>query len=328
MNKNINCKICNYKINNKKFVAQDFDGTSSYYSIYKCSNCGFGFVFPYPSPTIINSFYDQGYYGNKNKKFVFLFEQLTILGNKLRARKIKSIYLKKNDKSSHRKNRILDIGCGRGTLLKILSQIGFECYGLEREKFICEKDIIEFKFIRQDLLNSKFVNGYFNCIIMWHVLEHMDHDPNRIIDELNRILSSNGLLIISVPNFSSLQSLLFGKNWFHLDLPRHKYHFSKKSIKLLLKNRGFEIIKLTTFSFEQSLFGFIQSLLNKILFFTSDNQLYQLLKNNNKSFAQMNELFVYSLIALIIFPIAFIEYLFSGICQKGAVLTCYAKKIN
>jgi hypothetical protein len=42
-----------------------------------------------------------------------------------------------------------------------------------------------------------------------------------------------------VPNFDSWQSRRFGTNWFHLDLPRHRSHFTPDGLEALLRRTGF-----------------------------------------------------------------------------------------
>ena len=66
--------------------------------------------------------------------------------------------------------------------------------------------------------------GQFDAVTFWHVLEHLEN-PGEALVAAGRLLKSNGWLVVAVPDYASLQAKLFGKYWFHLDLPRHLHHF-------------------------------------------------------------------------------------------------------
>jgi predicted SAM-dependent methyltransferase len=57
-------------------------------------------------------------------------------------------------------------------------------------------------------------------------------------------LKYNGRLIIAVPNYTSFDAKYYQKYWAAYDLPRHLYHFSPKSMTILLNEMGFEIVSL------------------------------------------------------------------------------------
>ena len=106
-----------------------------------------------------------------------------------------------------------------------------------------------------------FEEQHFDAVILWHVLEHLDH-PHTTLAQISRLLKPGGLLYLEVPNLSSLQSCSTGKNWFHLDLEHHLYHFSPNGLHQLLLSTGFKVEKTTTLSLEQGPYGVLQSWLN------------------------------------------------------------------
>jgi hypothetical protein len=55
-----------------------------------------------------------------------------------------------------------------------------------------------------------------------------------------------GLLIVTSPNFECWQRRAFGADWFHLDLPRHRSHFTSMGMASLLRRSGFGQITITT----------------------------------------------------------------------------------
>ena len=77
---------------------------------------------------------------------------------------------------------------------------------------------------------------------MWHVLEHV-HQLHEYIQTFHRILKSNGTVIIAVPNYTSRDAAIYKSFWAAYDVPRHLYHFSPKSMKLLMEQHGFKVVQ-------------------------------------------------------------------------------------
>jgi 2-polyprenyl-3-methyl-5-hydroxy-6-metoxy-1,4-benzoquinol methylase len=76
---------------------------------------------------------------------------------------------------------------------------------------------------------------------MWHVLEHV-HDLHGYFKRFSEMLQTNGVLVIAVPNYTSTDATIYGKNWAALDTPRHLYHFSPASMELLADTHGFSLV--------------------------------------------------------------------------------------
>lgn len=54
------------------------------------------------------------------------------------------------------------------------------------------------------------------------------------------------MLLVTVPNFGSWQSRRFRGAWFHLDLPRHRSHFTPAGLERALRAAGFEHPEVTS----------------------------------------------------------------------------------
>jgi hypothetical protein len=68
-----------------------------------------------------------------------------------------------------------------------------------------------------------------------------------------------------VPNAASLQAKVFGAGWFHLDVPRHLFHFSPSSLKTMLSALGLSVQHEWAQELEIGLFGWTQSVLNRVM---------------------------------------------------------------
>jgi len=230
------------------------DGVSS--PIFVCETCGLGHYHPMPPFEEVAAFYPTAYYGDPGKKFRPLIEQL--------VRFVGRRHLRFLSRDLPRKARVLDVGCGRGVLLGPLAEMGFEAHGVEMsEDAVRGADPRAEIRVAPTLEKAGYPKEWFDEIILWHVLEHL-RDPRETLEECRRILKVGGKIIVSLPNFSSYQARFGGADWFHLDPPRHLFHFPARALRRLLERSGFRCLSGHHFSLRQNPFGWIQTALNKM----------------------------------------------------------------
>lgn len=334
------CEQCGGTDLERCFFAFDFDGSVQPFEIRQCQRCGLAITLP--KPKSMDPYYPETYYGSGKKKFSGVIEYLTQLGCKWRADSIlkhvsaeqtadgkpaggKSFDGKPtNSRQTGANPKVLDIGCGRAGLLHSLQQSGCECHGTERATFPETDELAGLQIFTGSLPEAGFKNGDFDIVSIWHVLEHLD-DPFETLDEIARVTRPGGLLAVAVPNFSSWQSKLFKSAWFHLDLPRHLYHFDTNNLSQALTTRGYKVTSISTCSFEQNVYGFIQSLMNKLYFLGKPNEFYQLLKKRS-GMKQHLKLLMWGLLAGLVLPFALLEFLLSCLFNKGASVIIFAHK--
>ncbi len=315
-----------HKSNPKIMDAEGFDD-GSFYQIRECSICTQYYTYPPLSSEQQKSAYKEQYYGEISSKFTYVIEKFIRFTSNNRAKNIIKQYLKENHDKANKYTSIpldvLDIGCGRGTLLERFHERCHNVTGTERTSSPFSADYI----YKGNLDEIDFKEESFDIIIIWHVLEHLD-DPKNTLEQICKLLRPNGLLVLSVPNFGSYQANIFQQHWFHLDLPRHLFHFSKTRLIKLIESSGFYVSKLTTFSLEQNMFGFIQSCFNKLnctFKLTTNNHLYSILKSNSMSY-KLQYLVVYSPLLIIITLASILELLISSFKNNGASINLYCTK--
>ena len=208
-------------------------------------------------------------------------------------------------------------------MLRALSTRGCECHGVERKEFPNNPTSKQYQNYQGDIGEIGFDTGFFDVVILCHVLEHFEN-PVEALLELSRVLRHGWLLVLAVPNSSSLQARLFGADWFHLDLPRHTHHFTPDSLQACLGKTGFTVTSLHTFSLKQNPFGFIQSFENKVLC-GHPNVLFSHLKQHARN-RDVPSLVISFVLATLLLPIAILEYLISGMFGKGATLVVFAER--
>ncbi|MBX2944480.1 MAG: class I SAM-dependent methyltransferase [Cyclobacteriaceae bacterium] len=138
-----------------------------------------------------------------------------------------------------KKGTLLDYGCGTGEFLKTMQTYNWDVCGLEpseiarkKARLLTGKTIAE----TQEQLPKKL----YNAITLWHVLEHIP-DLNLVLQTFKNSLHHNGIIFIAVPNYQSPESLHYKNDWAGYDVPRHLWHFSKKSMELLLDQNNFKL---------------------------------------------------------------------------------------
>lgn len=163
----------------------------------------------------------------KNKKMFF-----EILTNFLNFDVISFILKNKN-------SRVLDFGCGGGSLISALKEMKYDVFGVEKDidlVNILKKEFGADKIKNFDNFNELEKNS-FDIIVLSHVIEHLD-DPIKSLTVLCSLLKNNGFILISTPNIDSLGHSFFKGNWRGLEVPRHRFVFSEKSLEAIINKCG------------------------------------------------------------------------------------------
>jgi SAM-dependent methyltransferase len=171
--------------------------------------------------------------------------------------------------------RLLDFGCGAGAFARYMAERGYETVGLEPVSLGAPRRLGSLTLLRQPLDGGGDI-GQFDVITLWQVLEHLPR-PVETLRALARHLKPDGAMVISVPNYGSLQRKVFGGSWFHLDPPRHLLHFDAETLRGCLARAGLAPTTERRFLPEYGTSGWVQSTLNRLL--PHSNYLYELVKD-------------------------------------------------
>lgn len=139
--------------------------------------------------------------------------------------------------------KVLDIGCQTGIFLEALPS-KYEKYGVERSEWAAEycKKIIDGDIRTGRVEDIDYPSEKFDLINMSYVVEHLQY-PLETMRKVVGLLRNGGILVISVPHFSSFCSEVF-KEFFRLSEPRqHIYLTTRSSLKKLLSNLDMTIEK-------------------------------------------------------------------------------------
>lgn len=221
------CVVCKSSDTVQVCVSKDlkYGVSREEFKIIRCLNCGISFTDPMLIPRQLAKFYPP-YRKLETRSGV----------NREKYRFIKPFYKKGG-------NSLLDVGCNQGDFLFYLKNKGWLVQGVELSDHAAEiaakkgLDIEVGDFVSMNLKKK------YDVITFWHVLEHLS-EPSEALAKARSLLHQTGHLILSVPNADSWQAKIFGKYWSGYDAPRHLFHFSPRSLKILLDKNGFSVIDI------------------------------------------------------------------------------------
>jgi SAM-dependent methyltransferase len=215
-----------------------------------------------------------------------------------------------------------EMGCADGFMLDALRQKGWRVLGSERNDEMLviarENEIPVFAGEPESLPQEPT----FDLIILFQVLEHLP-DPAKTLKTLSGLLKPGGRLVIGVPNHASWQAGVGREKWFHLDVPRHLFHYTPDALKQALARVELTVVNVNHTSFEHDPFGWVQTVLNRLD--TRQNRLTRLLMRMDKPDAlNLLHLALGALIGLIAIPVSILSW-WAG---KGALMQVTAQKPN
>ncbi len=139
-----------------------------------------------------------------------------------------------------RSGSLLDIGCSSGAFLSTLRGGDWKLHGIEMEPETAAKARLRTgaQVFVGDVMGAPFAEGAFDVITCFDLLEHV-YDPRLFLARVHRWLKPGGILCAVMPNIESWEARLFGSYWYGLELPRHLFHFSPRSLRRLLTSLEF-----------------------------------------------------------------------------------------
>ena len=138
---------------------------------------------------------------------------------------------------------VLDVGCGSGETLLYHRKRGCDVVGTETDAnvtAIAEHHDLKISIGTFDRKN--FVSNSFDYITLDQVVEHLS-DPGMMMHDLCELMKPGASLIVSTPNASGIGARLFGRHWVNWHTPYHLHLFTEKSMRLLAKKAGLEVIE-------------------------------------------------------------------------------------
>lgn len=260
MQQMIGCDLCHSAAMRPLFTPR----TLPDFRLVQCSNCGLVYLDPRPSPDELGSYYTKDYYTSlppvlKNNSGWREHVKRIAYRSRCQAKESMStgqramLPLASLALAWRARRRVppisngalLDVGCGNGEQIAwIRDNIpGWRVEGVEVNSFAAQQAQAHFglKVHIGNLEDLELPGESFDMVSFWHSLEHT-FSPSTTLREAHRLLKPNGWIGVEVPNIESWEARHLGEIWYHLAVPVHLYHFSPRTLHLMLQKCGFRLI--------------------------------------------------------------------------------------
>lgn len=237
------CPICGASLPPALITSPDRgQGTAGRFEVAICGTCATGVTLPVVGPQELAAFYPSGYGPLSEPRGV-----LALISKEIRRRQAQLACRRPPlaalaDQPS---GNGLDVGAGRGDASAALATRGWKMTAIEpgaqAARHLSERGLDG----REGILATVALEPEsYEFVLFQHSLEHTT-DPLGDLHTAYAALRPGGLVLISVPNFGSWQRRRFGGCWYHLDVPRHRVHFTGSALERALHEAGFRDVRLT-----------------------------------------------------------------------------------
>jgi ubiquinone/menaquinone biosynthesis C-methylase UbiE len=232
------CPLCSSENTGHYLLTCDNFLSREFFELIRCAGCGFIFTRDHPGEAEAGRYYESDEYLSHNDSAKGLSAVLYRLTRNFMLRRKRSIV---NNFTVLKKGTLLDIGSGTGHFLSEMKNAGWTASGIEINEKAREFSVSEtgVQVIPPEMISS-LSSESFDCITMWHVLEHFQ-EPFEYASEVFRLLKPGGSWVVALPNCSSYDALHYREYWAAYDVPRHLWHFTPATFNLFANKAGFKV---------------------------------------------------------------------------------------
>jgi 2-polyprenyl-3-methyl-5-hydroxy-6-metoxy-1,4-benzoquinol methylase len=249
------CPVCGSADINPLLTIKDHSVSKEQFVVWQCGNCSLRFTQDVPDEASIGKYYQSAdYISHSNTSKGVVNKLYQTVRNYTLAQKARLII-----SQTVKHGTLLDIGAGIGAFLNTMKQKGWETTGIEPDDGARHQAKTLFNIHLQETSRlQQLPTNSFDAITLWHVLEHV-HQLHPYIGKLGALLKPGGKLFIAVPNYQSLDGSIYKTYWAAYDVPRHLYHFTPKSIDILMRKHGLKLTAKEPMWFDSFYISFLSS---------------------------------------------------------------------
>lgn len=144
--------------------------------------------------------------------------------------------------------KILEAGCGSGWVVNALLTLGHDVEGVDFSQELVSMVKAKYPDLpvsHGNVLSLNVPDGYYHGYISLGVIEHRQDGCEPFLLEAHRVLSSGGIIYVSVPYFNLLRKLRYGL--FRRTRPEqmefYQYGFTKEYFRNVLESTGFRVLR-------------------------------------------------------------------------------------
>jgi SAM-dependent methyltransferase len=236
----LNCPRSDEAILTGRDLLHDLPGE---FTIVRCRICGLMRTNPRPTPGSMQFYYPDDY-------GPYLGTQVQAAASRPRLfASLRKVARKLFEFNTTRlpnlpAGRMLEIGCASGVFLHKMAAEGWQVEGIEfSPKAAATARALGYPVHAGSLETAPAPAEPFDLIVGWMVLEHL-HDPVLVLKKLKEWIRPGGWLVLSTPNAGAAEARVFQNSWYSLHLPNHLFHYSKKTIRIVLAAAGWQLDKI------------------------------------------------------------------------------------
>ena len=154
--------------------------------------------------------------------------------------------------------RMLDLGCGDGTVLWLAREDGWEVHGVELwpENAKLVRDTLGIDVESSDIAGYDPNGRMWECVVLTHVLEHLP-DPVGALVKIRQLLAPNGVAVLEFPNIDAFDARLrrvleragiHRRRYAPSYAPGHAQEFCRHSFDFAARQAGLELAVWETYA--------------------------------------------------------------------------------
>jgi len=232
------CPVCGSPAITDKFTVRDYTVTNKEFPVAECNECTLRFTQDIPDAEAIAAYYESENYISHTDTSRGLINNIYKIVRKRTLRQKRKLIEQVTGKES---GDLLDYGSGTGAFLNEMEVAGWRGTGLEPDNGARKVANDLYGLLLRDTDELFDLPGRYDIITLWHVLEHV-HELHATMAQLKKLLAEKGRLLIAVPNYTCYDEKAYDGYWAAYDVPRHLYHFSPRSMQVLMEKNGLNII--------------------------------------------------------------------------------------
>ncbi|HSQ31266.1 MAG TPA: methyltransferase domain-containing protein [Gemmatimonadaceae bacterium] len=225
--------------------------------------------------------------------------------------------------------KLLDVGAGDGKFMHYMQRLGFDARGTtaSRRSATAAKAMFGLELDLTETLEQELPRGPFDLVTYWHVFEHLEQ-PSAHTVRWPELVRPGGFIVIEVPNLCSIGARLCRRSWLGSDLSYHVNQQDPAAMLDLVRDGGFEVIRVEQFSGKYSYAYLWSALLGRLFGRRYEfDEILGVLKTPSRSL-KARPLWTVNALAAVgyLAPVILILMLYGCMTDRGEVLRIYARR--
>ena len=137
--------------------------------------------------------------------------------------------------------KFLEVGCGQGEFLKVLTEFPVEAHGVEHDARLVELARAQGLSVEQGFTETEetvFAGGPYDVFLSFNFLEHQPR-PGVMLQSIYRNLSAEGIGLVTVPSFEYIME----HNGYYELIRDHIAYYTFDTLASLLERNGFMVLE-------------------------------------------------------------------------------------